>query len=791
MLRRLRSFPATTTILSVLVVAAIAHMVMRALRHGHGSPDWGVGYTSVVHDRQPWRMLLAPVGTASVTQLVLVLVLAAIVLPIAESRLGSRRATIAWAATGILGPALGLAVQTVGVAMGENGARATQHTVAVVPFAGILGILVITAAIDRSAWLRSVSALLLATCTVVVLYTSSPVALAYLLSGLIGWSTVALARRADDRQEAERSRHGHVRVRMAFLVAATVAGPVIAMTRLGRSAPLAPLGEFFLSWDATAPPFTGLLLDAAPLVLLALGAYGLSRGSRAAAITVICWAVTAGLLALWSFGILPIAAGVFDWNDGADVEQNLTYLAAGAVLAAIAVLTASGLRHFAVRVSTRQAVRTVAVAAACTVGILTVFLSIASAVGIDPRLAWSELGVHIVPPSVLSDFTFDAIDATSPVAVLASWAAIALWLVPIGVLGAFIVSARPESHATDVPRLRHLLREHGGGTFGFMATWPGNRTWFSADGSASVTYRLLGRTVIVLSDPVCAAGRTASTITEFIAWCDDNGRTPAFYSAHDEVLDATRRQGWQAVEVGVESLIPLDAFTLTGKRKQNIRTAINRAQRENVRAEWTTYEALDADQRAGLKALSRSWKQGKPLPEMGFTLGRFEQLADPEVQLMLAYDDTGALHAVTSWLPVHRSGRLIGYTLDVMRRSADAMPGVIEFLIASTALGSQQRGLELLSLSGSPLAGGDPGTQKRLIDRMTARVGRALEPVYHFRSLASFKAGFEPQTVQLWLAYRDETTLPATAAAIAKAYVPIIRVGEAFALLRSIAWRSR
>ena len=70
-------------------------------------------------------------------------------------------------------------------------------------------------------------------------------------------------------------------------------------------------------------------------------------------------------------------------------------------------------------------------------------------------------------------------------------------------------------------------------------------------------------------------------------------------------------------------------------------------------------------------------------------------------------------------------------------------------------------------------------------------MGRALEPVYHFRSLASFKAGFEPQTVQLWLAYRDETTLPATAAAIARAYVPTIRPAEVVGLLRSIAWRAR
>ena len=75
---------------------------------------------------------------------------------------------------------------------------------------------------------------------------------------------------------------------------------------------------------------------------------------------------------------------------------------------------------------------------------------------------------------------------------------------------------------------------------------------------------------------------------------------------------------------------------------------------------------------------------------------------------MIALDADERVAGVTSWLPVYRDQIVVGWTLDVMRRTAAGMPGVMGFLIASVAIRLREAGLQVISLSGAasqPAAG--------------------------------------------------------------------------------------
>ncbi|GAB3614349.1 phosphatidylglycerol lysyltransferase domain-containing protein [Humibacter ginsengisoli] len=785
MLERIRRYPATLGILAVVLAVSLARAIAHAMHHGG---TWELGYSAVVHGHEPWRIVTAPVVVSGIPQLLAVLALGITVIPISERRLGSWRTAGAWAATGILGPALALGLQYVGIAMHELGSRTAQHAVMAVPLAGLIGTLVLTAAKDRIVWQRRLSALLLAVFGVLVLYTSNPILTAYLLSGLVGGGLGLAGRSRPKRPMAYQGSHRAARRWVAFVVAATAVGPLIGLTQPDRPGPLAPLGELFITDDPASTPLAGLLLDVAPSIVLLVAAYGMLRGSRIAAIVAMCATTLAALIATWCFVVLPLLSGGFDWSSAGSIETNLTYLLAGAIFAIIALVIAANLGHFTVPARPRIFRRLGLGAIAITAPLAIIFTVAACAMGQSPLTAWIGLPLNAVPPALLQNSSLAALDQHSPMATLELWSAVAIWGLMTILLGRLIAATAPKHDPQDRTRLRELLRRHGGGTLGFMATWPGNRTWFAETGEAAVTYRLVGRTAIVLSDPVCAPADVSRTFTEFIRWCDDNGQTTAFYSLHNQVAALTGGNGWKAIQVGVESIISVESFSLSGKRKQNIRTAINRAGREGVQAVWTAFEQLDASQRGRLRALSKSWKQGKPLPEMGFTLGRFEQLADPDVRLMLAVSQDGTITAITSWLPSYRDDACVGYTLDVMRRGADAMPGSVEFLIAATVLRAKDDGMEFVSLSGSPLAAA-PSDPAGLAERIGERVAKTLEPVYHFRSLASFKTAFQPEQVPLWLAYPDETTLPQTLAAIGRAYVPTIRFKEALTLVRTISDR--
>ena len=140
--------------------------------------------------------------------------------------------------------------------------------------------------------------------------------------------------------------------------------------------------------------------------------------------------------------------------------------------------------------------------------------------------------------------------------------------------------------------------------------------------------------------------------------------------------------------------------------------------------------------------------------------------------MLLAVDTEERVLAVTSWLPVRAEGVTVGWTLDFMRRRADAPSGIMEFLIATAALDVRADGAALLSLSGAPLArvGGQDGDG--VLQRLLDLLARRLEPVYGFGSLLAFKAKFQPLYRPLFLAYPDPVALPVIGNALARAYLP-------------------
>ena len=245
--------------------------------------------------------------------------------------------------------------------------------------------------------------------------------------------------------------------------------------------------------------------------------------------------------------------------------------------------------------------------------------------------------------------------------------------------------------------------------------------------------------------------------------------------------------------VAQETRLAVGSLEFKGKDWQNVRTALNRAQKTGVRAVWGRYADFAPAVRAQLSEVSEEWAAQKSVPEMGFTLGGIDELEDPEVLCCLAVDSEGRVQGVTSWLPVYADGRLVSWTLDFMRRRGDAFPGVMEFLIAS-AVQELRSSVEVISLSGSPLAkdaaaGADAaGTEDgpEALARILDVVGKALEPVYGFRSLASFKSRFKPDYRTLYLYYQDPLQLPAMGRALSRAYLPGLSVRQSARLLRSL-----
>ncbi len=375
-------------------------------------------------------------------------------------------------------------------------------------------------------------------------------------------------------------------------------------------------------------------------------------------------------------------------------------------------------------------------------------------------------------------------------------------VVLLAVLSAFLVQGRRgQREEGAVDRARRLVRI-GGDSLSWMALWRNNEYWFTPDGKAGIAYQEHGTVALTVAGPFGEPAVQRRAVEGFLDYCAERALTPCFYSVTGDLWPQLRVEGFSRAPVAQETRLRIGGIEFKGKEWQNVRTALNKARKLDISVCWSSYRELPVHLRQQIVEVSEEWATRKPVPEMGFTLGGLDELMDDNVLCAVAVDGQGSVHGVTSWLPVFADGTVVSWTLDFMRRRADGFPGVMEFLIASAIL--ELRGsVEVISLSGSPLAPdrgeaedarssdagpGDTDLQRQdaALSRLLNIVGKALEPVYGFRSLAHFKSRFQPEYRTLYMMYPDPLTLPAVGRALSSAYLPGLSVRQTARLLRTL-----
>jgi len=356
----------------------------------------------------------------------------------------------------------------------------------------------------------------------------------------------------------------------------------------------------------------------------------------------------------------------------------------------------------------------------------------------------------------------------------------AVWLITLIVtlIGLIYSSRRVISEPEQDLHMRDLLRQHESSSIAFMLTWKGSDSWFSSNGNTGIGYRVVGTVALALGDPVGPIDERLAALREFDRFCFVHGWIPCFFAAGQATADMGPELRWKAIQVAEDDVVPLKDLAFKGKSWQDVRTALNKAGKQDITLQvlhWSDARPVITDQ---LHAISQGWVSDKSLPEMGFTLGTLREAEDPEVRLHVAVAADGTVEGFTSWMPVSRDGEIVGWCLDLMRRRDEGeFRSVMEFLIGASAMQFKEEGFEFLSLSAAPLAKApeqeEPtSSDQRVLQRLLDFLGDALEPYYGFRSLLAFKAKFQPQLAPMYLVFPSEAALAEIGIAIARAYMP-------------------
>jgi lysylphosphatidylglycerol synthetase-like protein (DUF2156 family) len=800
---RLRRYPVTAGALLVLVGTAVLTGTVgsgpdAALRREIGA--------SVAGPVSGW--LTSAAWCAGTSSLVAAALATLLLLGPAERRLGSRAALAAVAAGQVLGTAAGLAVVGAMTAAGDAWAREISRMVVLGPFAGLLAAAGLATARTPALWRRRVRLLLTLTLLALVLYSGTTGDVVRLSGWLLGLGAGILLGPLQEVTAPHPSRR-EGRALVALVLAVTALGPLVAALSRTPDGPWAVVSHLFVSarpnhalLHAVCGPggdpadcrvleararLTGhgpALLSVLPVVLQLVLAEGLRRGRRAA------WGgavlLSGALSVVGALVVLTVVTTPAEELPMLGVRPGS--LPAASVVAplvaplAVLVLLAATRSRFDVRGAPGSGRRWLLAAGLGTSAIAAAYLAAGSLLGGEVGRAPSagalllDLPARMLPPGYLGEVVPRLGSLHGGARLLADWTGVAVWAV---LLATAVCVVRPAPPTGDAVRARALVDRDGEGPLSFMTTWVGNRYWFADDGAAVVAYRVVGGVALTTGDPIGPPAARRAAVSRFPDWCEAHGWTPCWYAVTDEVAGALVGTGARRLQVAAETWLPLAGLSFTGRRWQDVRTALNRARREGIEARWTSWAQAPLALREQLARLSEEWLADKGLPEMGFTLGGLDELADDAVRCLVAVGPDGQVLGMTSWLPAHREGRLVGWTLDVMRRARDAPPGVVEFLIASALLTFQEEGAEFTSLSGAPLALPPGSGDGSGLARLLTVAGRLMEPVYGFRSLLAFKAKFQPRYRPLWLVYPGTADLPRIAQAVSRAYLPDLSLPQA------------
>ena len=820
--------PVSIGLLVVVSVLAAVGLVMEGNTLHH---DFALGIMPFEEFRL-WTALTAGLFTPGVIGYVVFVVAVFVAAAPIERRIGSRRFAIAAVATQILGSLLGLGIAALAKTFDADWGFRLHVGTAIGPTTWIVGVVMVASSRMDTMWRRRIRVGLLALLITSALFSGHLQDVVRLAAAVVGLvlGPVIVGRSTRGPRLAGTQREG--RVLVALVVAASTLGPILAALSPDAVGPFAVLRDVISGVPYTASEVrdicaesatdpecrSGLLelrlggigptiLSLMPSIFLLFLADGLRRGRKFAWYASVFAQVVLLVVSIANYAIRFIEAGD-DESVFYGLESPTAYRTIVPFLLPLAILIILLLtrRYFDVS-GPRGTYRKFTVSAVSVLVILAVVYvlgGLATRSGFDPEPSavglLADFPQRLIPPVYIQWLEPRLLPESALATLLFEWTGVIFWsALCVLVLNTFLTPASgADAGATE--RARSLLMGSTGSALSWMTTWRGNSYWFSPDGKSFVAYRVISGVALTTGDPVGPSERLRDNVVDFAEFASRNGWIPCFYSVTPAVRAITDGIGWGGIQVGEETVLDLKDLAFTGKRFQDVRTALNRAKKAGVVAEWIRFPDAPLAITDQITAISEEWVADKGMPEMGFTLGGLDEVDDPAVRCLIAVDEHRTVHGITSWMPVYEDGEIVGWTLDFMRRRSEGFRPTMEFLIASAAILLKDEGVRFLSLSGAPLAKIDDDrhadstpseelTFSRLLDRLLDVLGRTLEPVYGFRSLLAFKSKFQPRYEPMHMTFADPAALPSIGNAVGRAYLPDVSIGQGVKLVRTMIER--
>ncbi|HEX8850687.1 MAG TPA: bifunctional lysylphosphatidylglycerol flippase/synthetase MprF [Gemmatimonadaceae bacterium] len=324
--------------------------------------------------------------------------------------------------------------------------------------------------------------------------------------------------------------------------------------------------------------------------------------------------------------------------------------------------------------------------------------------------------------------------------------------------------ARPEDEAvSDVGELgavREIVAASPA-TLANLALLGDKRILFSESKRAFVMYGVAGRSWVALGDPVGPASEHRELAWRFREEADRHDAWAVFYSISSASLPFCIDLGLSLIKLGETAIVPLRDFSLAGGGRKGLRRVLRDVEAEGGRFEL--HPASDVPVLLPeLRRVSDEWLARKHTREKGFSIGYFDEryLAHFPIAVVRAGE------RIVAFANVWQSAGRHELSFDLMRHSADAPDGAMEFLLVHLMLWGREQGYERFDLGMAPLSGVERRELGPMWARASAWVYRHGEHFYNFQGLRQYKEKFDPQWEPRYLASPGGLALPRVLAGV-------------------------
>jgi phosphatidylglycerol lysyltransferase len=278
---------------------------------------------------------------------------------------------------------------------------------------------------------------------------------------------------------------------------------------------------------------------------------------------------------------------------------------------------------------------------------------------------------------------------------------------------------------------------------------------FSDSRQSFLMFGVRGRSWVALGAPVGRRDERLELLWRFREMADAHAARPGIYGVGPEDLPDLVELGFSIQKTGESAAVPLDSFSLEGRRRETLRRNWRKTG-EGGAAFEVIPAGIDAALMAELQRISDQWLGHHAGGEKGFSMGGFTAAYVAEFPIALVRSEGRIVAFATLWLAPKRGS----FSMDLMRYANDAPKNVMDFLFVELLQWGRDNGYEAFEFGMAPLAGLDD----RPLAPIMSRVGNLLfergEEIYNFRGVRRYKDKYDPVWQPRYLAAPHKWAIP-------------------------------